>query len=366
MEPSRYVHHKDLQVFPPPIHCGDVRLYAFFAKADPLALQRWVDRWFNLPARGELDFQAVGGHVMLTFQEVASLQSLDPQGARIGSTSELEASVWVPIAQKPPRKPIAGLALPWIWPDSSLAVATGRELYGFRKQLSYVRMPTETTHGHHDTETAAACAAAAQSPAPFQLDTLAFRTMGPDDVARRYETLRIERVDLPDVGPVVALGDRVESLKDALDRGGHDLARFASILCHFSELRVPMLLTKQFRAVDSCDAACHLSVVECCATDLEFESIHLLLGRWRLVVQDLASQPIATDLGLELDADGAMALDPVAVKLHYSFDLDAGKRVWRAPENDEDLEIRVLREVRKRVEALRDDVLARVRARFGG
>ena len=362
MARPQYVHHKDLQVFAPPIRCGDVHLYAFFAKADPICLQRWVDRWYNTPGRGELDFKAVGGHVMVTFQEVETLQSLDPRGSQIGSTSELEASIWLPIAQPPPRRPVAGLALPWIWPDNSLAVATGRELYGFRKQFSYIRMPTVGVHGHHDPATAAACANAANSrdSAPFQLDTLAFQTMGPSSTAARHETMRIERIDPPEEGPVVALGERIENLTDVLDKGGAGLAQFASILCHFSNLEVPMLLTKQFRAVDSSDGACHQSVVECRATDLEFTSIHFLLGRWRLVLQDLASQPIAQDLGLKVDADGAMMLEPASIKLHYSFNLNAGKRIWQASEEDDDLEIRILRALRKRVERVGDRVRARL------
>ena len=172
--------------------------------------------------------------------------------------------------------------------------------------------------------------------------------------------MRIERMDPPQVGPVVDVGDRIENLKDALDKGGEGLGKFASILCHFSNMEIPMLLTKQFRAVDSSDDACHLSVVECRATDLEFDSIYFLLGRWRLVVQALASQPIAQDLGLKLDANGAMELEPASIKINYSFNLNRGARVWRAPEGDEDLEIRVMRALRKKVETVTERVRARL------
>lgn len=363
---NEYVKHEDLQVFPPPIRCGDVHLYAFFAKADPDRLQAWVDRWFNRPGRGDLNFKAVGGSVMITFQEVERLQSLHPEAERIGFCSELEASVWLPIAQAPPHQPVAGLALPWIWPDSSLAVATGRELYGFRKQLSWIRMPTVAQHGHHDAATAAACAAAASDPsgAPFQLDTLAFRVHGPDQHAERCETLRIERLDPPSEGPLLQLGERIENLRDLLDGGGGPLAPFATTLCHFANLEVPMLLTKQFRAVGSSDDACHLAVVDCRATDLTFSSIHFLLGRWRLVVQPLASQPLAADLGLALDADGALELEPASIKLHYSFNLDRGTEIWRAPE-DEHVEVLALRALRAKLEAGRDELVGRLRGLLG-
>ena len=365
---TRYVVHKDQQVFPPPIRCGDVHLYAFFAKADPTKLQRWVDRWFNDPARGELDFRCGAGFVMITFQEVERLQSLHPVAERVGYVSELEACIWLPILQAPPRMPIAGLALPWIWPDSSLAVATGRELYGFRKQLSWIRMPTEGVHGHHDAATTAACAAAKDSreSAPFQLDTLAFRVHDKDSMATRCETMRIERIDPPATGPLVELGEKIEDLKGLLEASGGALAPFATMLCHFANLEVPMLMTKQFRAVDSSDEACHLSIVECRAKELEFSSIHFLLGRWRLVVQELASQPVADDLGLKLDADGAMELEHVALKLHYSFNLDLGRCIWRAPEDeDDDLEILVLRALRAKFEEGRAKLRERLH-RIGG
>lgn len=350
MSRNHYIAHKDQQVFPPPIRCGDVHLYAFFAKADPLKLQRWVDRWFNHPSRGELAFETMGPLVMITFQEVGRLQSLHPAAERVGYVSELEACIWLPIRQAPPREPIAGLALPWIWPDSSLAVATGRELYGFRKEHSWIRMPTEGVHGHHDTATTAACAEAkaGTTGATFQLVTLAFRVHDKDTMATRCETLRIERIDPPAQGPLLQLGQKIESMQ-ALLAAGAGLAPFANLLCHFANLEVPMLMTKQFRQVDSSEEACHLSVVECRATDLDFASVHYLLGSWRLVVQQLASQPIADDLGLALDGDGAMDLEHVALKLQYSFNLDRGRCIWRAPEDeDEDLEIRVLRALRSK------------------
>lgn len=358
-----YVPHSDLQVFPPPIRCGGVHLYAFFAKADPEKLQRWVDHWFNAPSQGELHFKALGSFVMISFQEVERLQSLDVSAEQIGYTTELEASIWLPIAQRPPHQPIAGLSLPWIWPDSSLAVATGRELYGFRKAHSWIRMPTVGEHGHHDEVTKAACAAArdgSDGDASFVLDTLSFDHFGKDSMARRHETMRIERIDPPSSGPLVELGDKITDLQAALAEQTGGLAPVADMLAHFANLEVPMLLTKQFRAVGSSHEACHLAVTECRATNLEFDALHYLLGRWRLVLRPLASLPIASELGLPVDADGTMELEPMSMRISYSFDLDRGTTLWRMRE-PEPFEAQLARRIRTTVESGAQAITDRIR-----
>ncbi|MCO4763898.1 MAG: hypothetical protein KC502_20460 [Myxococcales bacterium] len=325
--PPTYIKSPAIQAFPPPIHCGNVHLYAWFVEGDMACMTRWADRWFNEPSGGELAYKPLTSWLMVTFQEIERLQSKSEPARSMGYTTELEACVWMAVAQPPPHPPRPALALPWIWPDTGLAVATGRELYGFRKQLSWIRMPTVGEHGHLSPQERAANNQA-DNDTPFVVESLAFPQFSPETMARRMPVLKIQRIDPPADGPVVELGERVEDLGDALQDNTAGLAPFADILCHFANLRVPMLLTKQFRDVGTPDGACVQSVVEVAGEHLEIDGLYYTLGNWKMVLPKLASQPIAEELGLKVEEDGSVALAGVSAKIDYSFDLDLGRELW--------------------------------------
>jgi hypothetical protein len=90
-----------------------------------------------------------------------------------------------------------------------------------------------------------------------------------------------------------------------------------------------LVFLKQFRDVSCQTKACYQAVVEAPLT------VHLLGARYQRLqpnrfeirFADLASHPIATDLGL---APGAVT--PVnAFQARFDFDIDLGEEVWRAP-----------------------------------
>lgn len=89
-----------------------------------------------------------------------------------------------------------------------------------------------------------------------------------------------------------------------------------------------------------------------------------LLGRWRLVLQPLASLPIASELGLPVDEDGAMELEPMSMRISYSFDIDRGKTLWRMRE-PEPFEARLARRLRTTIESGAHQITDRIRGLVG-
>lgn len=74
----------------------------------------------------------------------------------------------------------------------------------------------------------------------------------------------------------------------------------------------------------------------------------------------MASLPIAAELGLPIDADGSMELEPMSTRISYSFNLDRGKSVWRMRE-PEPFEAQLARRLRTTIESGAHEISGRIR-----
>ena len=210
------------------------------------------------------------------------------------------------------------LFIPFIYSDNPWAVAGGRELYGFPKQESTVRMP-----------------GTGQGAGAFEISTLAYRTFGRDSRAQVSRVLSLERADGEpfahgELG--LLLGDELlqklgvlrDELGQLLDFNFEFGARIIEFLLRPT---LPMVFLKQFRSVGNPTGACYQALVGAEADQMHLRSLRLLLRRFRLTIESLATQPIAETLGLELDSRGQLFI-PGGLQVQFDFRLNEGHLIW--------------------------------------
>jgi hypothetical protein len=319
----RYVDSPSLQVFPPPSLCQDVTQYIFFLKGRQSKLQELCDTFLNEPSGGAVDYRPRLPFVMLTFQHVGRLSSAAEPFKEWGYTSEREATFWIAVSDYKKHghdelcKKVE-LFIPFIYSDNPWAVAGGRGLYGFPKQHSTIRMP-----------------GSGQGAGAFEIHTLAYRTFSPESEAQVARVLSLERTDgAPfDHGELaLALGEELlqklgvlrDELGQLLDFNFELGARVIEFLIRPT---LPMVFLKQFRDVGNSTGACYQAIVGAEADSLQLKSLRLLLRRFRLRVETLASQPVAERLGLELDSRGQLTI-PGGLQIQFDFRLNEGHLIW--------------------------------------
>ncbi len=305
------------QVMAPPGLVKKGRLYAFAVPADRGQLSAFARRYLAEPTGGALDFSAVVPFVLCTYLRSDFLTSTSEQ---VGTISDRECALWIVLVEKP-----RGLALPrivfwmpYIVIDTSIGMATGREIWGFRKEIGPVTIPS-----------------AEQDPARFVAQATIFRTLQTDTRGRVEPLIRVER-DAP-LGPLERAWETVEDIGLYFaERLLGGLAGWASAVRRHSGISgwapafQPTINTvnlKQFRDAADPNRACYQSVV---SSPLQITKIHgggPLLGDYWLRISRCESHQIVADLGLPGEetkvAFGAwLEVDMLAL---------AGTELWRAP-----------------------------------
>ena len=90
---------------------------------------------------------------------------------------------------------------------------------------------------------------------------------------------------------------------------------------------LPMVFLKQFRDVGTTTGACYQAIVGAEADQLQLKSLRLLMRRFRLRLEPLATQPIAETLGLELDSRGQLFI-PGGLQIQFDFRINEGHLIW--------------------------------------
>jgi hypothetical protein len=323
----RYIEHGGTQVFRQPLALNGVTLHGFVLDAEADALQALCTKMLNGPAGGRARYLPLLPKVLLVFAAMDAASSTDPVHRNWGYVPEIDVSFFVPVAVLEPDGDgweVVDLAwyLPYVFVDNSLAVATGREIYGFQKELGTFTIPsTETGHG------------------AYTASTLVLDPFKPQTRATERQVLQVRRNDSGAVGlekewddVTDAIGElfggisAVGEMVDQLDGTGVDLLDLTlNLFSYVKSTSVPMVFLKQFRDATDPTRACYQRVVTARA-DVDPTSVRHagpLWGDYTLTLADFASHPIASDLGLKV---GDNHIDH-AFRLEYSFEMLPGAEV---------------------------------------
>jgi Acetoacetate decarboxylase (ADC) len=320
-----------------PADAIDSRLYGFVLQADRERLDAYCHRLFNAPSGSNEDWRAAGSEVLLNFVDIPTMGSTDVLDRRLGVCHEREAAIWFPVVDR--KRGRFAWAVPYMFVDSALALAGGREVYGFPKQMGTLEVPVGQA-----------------APSRLSIETVTLRTHAPDSVATNERVITVERtgdevilgtpcadpmqalraviaaVDataMPDLGArtfldglLGALGRRGSSLADHLPDAGPEVLFFAQLV----EENIPMLLLKQFRDAHEQDAACYQAVVRVDMAVDEFRTGGLLPADFRVEIAELDAEPIGRELGVTV----GVSTPRVAFWLDFDFIVRLARILWES------------------------------------
>ena len=344
----RYVERGGDVVYRPPFRARDASMWMFLVEADIECLAEVCRRTFTYPTDGAVEVVPIGPYVVVTFVNIRELGS-GPPDDRLGTLPELESSLWFPVLDT--RRNRFVWHVPYMFVDGRAAMAGGREIYGFPKNIARLGIP-----GERDV-----------LPEKLSVRTLALERFrrdergsehlvysvsrrgrrpmtreeasGPASRADRFfveppgalrSDLRSRRPDPNILAPSLSAGFRARSLLGAL-RGRGTLLQAAEVLllflADFAEECLPMLNLKQFRSSVSSELACYQAVVEVRNT-IEGTPVGGPIpdDYYQLTFRELDSEPICRDLGIRSGPQTPAA----ALWLDFGFDIDPGDVLWEA------------------------------------
>jgi hypothetical protein len=301
-----------LTAFPPFVQSGCV-LHNFCVDGDQALIQRALDDTFKTPSGGAVSYTAIGSKLFLSVAEIARITSLDPGDARRGWMQEIDVTVWVMAC-------VTGtLDLRWIplllFVDSAPAMATGREVYGFPKQIGRFDFSPQDAPARR-----------------FSTQAFAIPTYTPQSHAAWAPIIEFEPIAAapPPAGGTV--------LKDLEALAAHAVARLregvtdieSGLLNAVSQALVGgggvLGFLKQFPDATDPRLACYQAIIEADCKVMGSPQVSLTPQPYRANIHSYASHPLSEQLGI---VEGWQDIGH-AVVVHFDFSISLGRTVWKA------------------------------------
>lgn len=309
---GRYVELPGDATFPGPIALDDTAMWAFLLEADVAALTRWCQANFDAPSGGRIRVLPMTGAVMMTVVEIG--HGSFTQAPHMGWSSERELTFWVPAVQVEERggRTVAtrfDMVLPYLVLDNPVGIASGREIFGYRKQAGRLGLPGDAGNAGELTIDLFATQ-------PFGSGTMEeyrrLLTLTPTGATRAYEG-------------ETNFGAAARSLRDYIARKAGwnpSLELELQLLDTLFERRVPQLFLKQFRDVADSHMACYQAITEVMAQVTRFDALPGLV-EYDMALAHLDSSPVARDLGI------AAQQRLLGVKLAFDMTVEPGRVLWQ-------------------------------------
>jgi hypothetical protein len=274
-------------VFRGPYLQKDARLAAFLFHADSERLTTLCNQTLNVSSSFAYKYLPVTSSLMLVFADML-VSSQDERDAQVGLIPETEVSFWaLTVAMKKTSGGYVPHHLAWYIPyllvDESNAIATGREVFGFNKLAAQFQKPEKI-----------------QKP-EFTADVLGFKEFGADLIAQKERLLALGAPSATGLAPASDLESIKNKIADELFRNmrtglGGSLVEFAA---RFVNGHVPLVFLKQFRDAQNTHKACYQKLIEAPLKVETFYEGGLFPEPYELRITDLASHPLAQNLGLK-------------------------------------------------------------------
>jgi len=308
-----FVEHNGAATFPGPISLQDTRMWAFLLEADEAKLANYCRRLFDGPSNNAVQVRPLGPFMMMSIVDIGQGRFIDVP--EMGWSPERELTFWIPAARV-----VEGVAidfdfvLPYLVLDNPVAIASGREIFGYMKQKGWIALPGDP----------------GQPSGTLTVDLFATKTFGADTEEQRNRLLTLTPVgehDSPILAAIGSLADAARALHAYLATalgGWHAGAGFAvESLGDLLEERVPQLFLKQFRDVADGRNACYQAITEAMGEVTRFDALPQMV-EFDMVLEPLDSSPIASDFGL------AAQQRVRGVQLTYDMTIQPGRVLWQA------------------------------------
>ena len=124
-------------VFQVPYAARNATQFIFLLRADAARLAATFARDFGTPSGGAVEVRPAMGLVILSASRIPTIKSAAPPDSELGGgVSELEVAFLTVGIDVRRRRPV--VCVPYLFVDSGMAVAAGRELFGLPKQHGFI------------------------------------------------------------------------------------------------------------------------------------------------------------------------------------------------------------------------------------
>jgi hypothetical protein len=246
------------------------------------------------------------------------LSATDPPQSSVGWFSERDAVFWflaVTTDTATGKTGVAGVPL-YAFVDQPQALITGREVQGWPKELSTLTIDS-TPEGYLSR---------------LVVSTVGMPALGTDVQALPLDVLRVSQVPgSAGLSPANVVGSLEDVLRLVWDVGGATLKLLrpgivSDLMNEFRGGRVPLTLLKQFRDAGDGTTACYQAIVNVPVGATAIRSGGVLPGTYLVELPDVASHPIASDLGIDRSALSSVK----GLWLDFDLVLERGVEIWRA------------------------------------
>ena len=204
------------------------------------------------------------------------------------------------------------MVMPYLVLDNPVAIASGREIFGYMKQSGRIACPGDPGN-----------------PANISVDLFATKTFGPDS-EEQYQRL----LDLTPTGGTHPLAEAARGFEGGAKALWSQVTGDAQswypslklgedLLGDVLEQRIPQLFLKQFRDIADGSRACYQAITEAPGHVARFDSMPQLV-EYDMVLHALDSSPIAAQFGI------APQQRVLGAEFVYDMTIAPGTVLWQA------------------------------------
>ncbi len=289
----------------------------FAVVADQTAMQTLVDAQLNAPSGGAgPNYRVLGRHMLIS---ILDADRLTTPAESVGYVPDQECGLWIPLLVWQGLIPRLVFWMPYVFINSSAGMCTGREVWGYPKEISSFVIPRDPSTA--DT---------------FIVNATIFRDLDPGTLGTFEPLIRIRRTTgAPSTGRIAGAWSGFE---DAAKAVGKELAENG---VHFSihgveegialaklalSMNIPLANLKQFRDAQDPTRACYQAIVEGPIRMDSFGGGWFLPGGYTLEITPAQSHQIVADFGLPSNVVPV----ELAFWMKMGFSAMPGREVWRA------------------------------------
>jgi hypothetical protein len=298
-----YINHGGWITLPrPPFNANGADAYCFGFSADQAACQNFLDKTYNVIA-GRQRFRVLLDIAFLAFVKNAAIIATTPPFSEQGGMPELDMGFWLIVGsfEENATWPTKIAWVPaYLFVDSGLAVAVGREIMGYPKYFSNIVAP-----------------ATDPSAGPFTASAMLVKTFAPDAIASQQQFLSLSGsnfVAKPLVNTSASINFPAEVFAQISAAASPALlkpiaeGKYGSDFLFAPGIPVPVWYLKQFRSADGSDTAVYQTLLDGPLTLTKLRDLKFLHGDWTLELGAFDSLPFIAELGLGAPTNGKLTL----------------------------------------------------------
>lgn len=311
-----FVDHGGMTTFPGKIELSDTTMWAFMFEADRSKLEAFCAKIFDEPSGGAVRVMPLASTMMMTIVDIGNGRFVD--APNMGWSRERELTFWIPTVRLTEQggRTVAthfDMIMPYLVLDNPVAIASGREIFGYCKQAGVIGLPGDPGRNSDLT-----------------VDLFATRTFGADSQEIMQRLLTLTPVGMRPSPTLSGIGTFAEGVKalhahlaPAMAAWHPGLELTADILADLLKHQVPQLFLKQFRDIADGRRACYQAITEAMAEVTRFDSFPELV-EYEMVLAQLDSSPIAADFGFN------PTQRVVGTRFEYDMIIHPGRVLWQA------------------------------------